>query len=80
MKDFTRANELIQFLELDPRGKIKRMSKGMKQKIGLVIAFMQDTPILILDEPTSGLDPLMQLKFIDLVKQVPYPTSELLNI
>lgn len=69
MKDFTRANELIQFLELDPRGKIKRMSKGMKQKIGLVIAFMQDTPILILDEPTSGLDPLMQLKFIDLVKQ-----------
>ena len=69
MKDFTRANELIQFLELDPRGEIKRMSKGMKQKIGLVIAFMQDTPILILDEPTSGLDPLMQLKFIDLVKQ-----------
>lgn len=69
MKDFTRANELIQFLELDPRGKIKRMSKGMKQKIGLVIAFMQDAPILILDEPTSGLDPLMQLKFIDLVKQ-----------
>ena len=69
MKDFTRANELIQFLELDPRGKIKRMSKGMKQKIGLVIAFMQDTPILILDEPTSGLDPLMQLKFVELMKQ-----------
>ena len=46
IKDLTRAKELIDFLELDPTNKIKRMSKGMKQKIGLVIAFMQDCPIL----------------------------------
>ena len=37
IKDLTRAKELIDFLELDPTNKIKRMSKGMKQKIGLVI-------------------------------------------
>ena len=43
------------------------MSKGMKQKIGLVCAFMNKPEILILDEPTSGLDPLMQNKFIDLI-------------
>ena len=43
------------------------MSKGMKQKIGLVCAFMNDPEILILDEPTSGLDPLMQNKFVDLI-------------
>lgn len=67
MKDLTRARELIKFLELDAGGKIKKMSKGMKQKIGIVCAFMQEPEILILDEPTSGLDPLMQNKFIELV-------------
>ena len=36
------------------------MSKGMKQKLAIVIAFMSDPEILILDEPSSGLDHLMQ--------------------
>ncbi len=39
----------------------------MKQKLGIVAAFMHDPDILILDEPTSGLDPLMQSRFIDLI-------------
>ena len=69
IKDMSKAEELMKFLELDARGKMKRMSKGMKQKIGIVIAFMQDTPILILDEPTSGLDPLMQNKFVELIHE-----------
>lgn len=69
VKDFSKAEELIQFLELDTRGKMKKMSKGMKQKIAIVVAFMSDPDILILDEPTSGLDPLMQNKFIDLIHQ-----------
>ena len=67
MTDLTRAHELIELFELNPHGKIKRMSKGMKQKIGLVCAFMNDPEILILDQPTSGLDPLMQNKFVDLI-------------
>ena len=45
------------------------MSKGMKQKVGLVCALMNEPEILILDEPTSGLDPLMQKKFIDKIKE-----------
>ncbi|NBK96630.1 MAG: ABC transporter ATP-binding protein [Erysipelotrichia bacterium] len=69
MKDFTKAEQLIDFLALDARGKIKKMSKGMKQKIAIVIAFMNDPEILILDEPTSGLDPLMQNKFVQLIKE-----------
>ncbi|ELC8442588.1 ABC transporter ATP-binding protein [Clostridium perfringens] len=67
LKDFSRANELIEDFELDTKGKIKKMSKGMKQKIGIVCAFMSNPDILILDEPTSGLDPLMQNKFVDLI-------------
>ena len=53
--------------ELAPKGKIKKMSKGMKQKLGIVAAFMHDPRILLLDEPTSGLDPLMQNRFIQLL-------------
>lgn len=55
--------------ELNTSGKIKKMSKGMKQKIGIISAFMHDPEILILDEPTSGLDPLMQNRFIELIQQ-----------
>lgn len=62
-----RTQELIERFELDARGKIKRMSKGMKQKLGIVAAFMHDPAVLILDEPTSGLDPLMQNRFVELI-------------
>lgn len=67
LRDLSRAQRLQAFFELDASGKIKKMSKGMKQKIGIVCAFMQDADTLILDEPTSGLDPLMQNKFIELI-------------
>ncbi|MBB6714320.1 ABC transporter ATP-binding protein [Clostridium gasigenes] len=67
MTNMSRAEELIEIFELDPSGDLKRMSKGMKQKIGIVCAFMHSPKILILDEPTSGLDPLMQSKFISLI-------------
>ncbi len=44
------------------------MSKGMKQKVGIVAAFMHDPEVLILDEPTSGLDSTLCSKcFIDLI-------------
>lgn len=62
-----RTKELCDRFELDPRSKLKKMSKGMKQKVGIVAAFMHDPEVLILDEPTSGLDPLMQNRFIELV-------------
>lgn len=65
--DITKANRLINQFGLDPSGDIDRMSKGMKQKLGIVCAFMHDPEILILDEPTSGLDPLMQATFIELI-------------
>jgi ABC-2 type transport system ATP-binding protein len=68
-KSNSRAKELIYRFELDARSKIKKMSKGTKQKVGIVAAFMHDPQVLILDEPTSGLDPLMQSRFIELVTE-----------
>lgn len=64
IENHQRIKQLITYFELDTQIKIKKMSKGTKQKIGLIVAFMQDAPVLILDEPTSGLDPIMQNKFI----------------
>lgn len=64
-----KAKQLMQRFELDAGSKIKKMSKGTKQKVGIVCAFMSDAEIYILDEPTSGLDPLMQNRFIDLVNE-----------
>lgn len=65
--DIKRQQELIELFELNPQGKIKKMSKGMKQKLCIISAFMHDPDILILDEPTSGLDSLMQKRFIELI-------------
>lgn len=69
MKSTARRDELLAYFESDPSTSIKRMSKGQKQKIAIVAAFMHEPSILLLDEPTSGLDPLMQKRFIDLVME-----------
>ncbi|WP_055586759.1 ABC transporter ATP-binding protein [Peterkaempfera griseoplana] len=54
-------------LELAPR--IRSLSKGNRQKLGLVQAFVHQPELLILDEPTSGLDPLVQQVFLELVRE-----------
>jgi ABC-2 type transport system ATP-binding protein len=63
LEDLTYAHELSDRLGLDVRKKIGDLSKGNKQKAGLVQAFMHRPDLLILDEPTSGLDPLVQHEF-----------------
>lgn len=67
MRAIDRTKELLVRFELDARAKLKKMSKGMKQKVGIVAAFMHDPSVFLLDEPTSGLDPLMQNRFVELV-------------
>jgi ABC-2 type transport system ATP-binding protein len=56
-------------LELDPTVQIRKLSRGNRQKVGVVQAFMGDAPLLVLDEPSSGLDPLMQREFLSLVAE-----------
>jgi ABC-2 type transport system ATP-binding protein len=56
-------------LELDLGRHIGDLSKGNKQKVGLVAAFMHDPEVLILDEPSSGLDPLRQEDVLNLIRE-----------
>lgn len=65
--DWNYTNKLIDYFDFNPNTKIKKMSKGMKQKIAIISAFMHKPKVLILDEPTSGLDPLMQKKIQQLI-------------
>ncbi len=60
-------NDLIARFDVEIKRPIKSYSKGMRQKIGIVLAFMCDPEVLILDEPTSGLDPLLQKTFHELL-------------
>jgi ABC-2 type transport system ATP-binding protein len=64
-----RIGELVERLHLDPTRAFGKLSKGNRQKIGLVQAFQHDPDVLILDEPTTGLDPLIQREFLDLVHE-----------
>jgi ABC-2 type transport system ATP-binding protein len=61
--------KLADRLQLDTSRKIREFSRGNKQKVGVVAAFMNKPDLLILDEPTSGLDPLVQKTVMELVSE-----------
>jgi ABC-2 type transport system ATP-binding protein len=64
-----RVEELAERLDLDLSRKIKSLSKGNRQTVGVVQAFMHSPELLILDEPTSGLDPFLQQEFVAMVRE-----------
>lgn len=63
------VDELVKRFDVVLNRPVRALSKGNRQKIGLVIAVMHRPELLILDEPTSGLDPLMQNEFERLVRE-----------
>jgi ABC-2 type transport system ATP-binding protein len=65
-----RIEALAERLDADLSVPMGKLSKGNKQKVGLIQAFMHEPEFLILDEPTSGLDPLMQHEFLAMVREV----------
>ena len=69
LHDTSFADELVRRFEVVVDRPLRELSKGNKQKIGLVLACMHRPELLILDEPTSGLDPLMQNEFEELVRE-----------
>ncbi len=65
-----RIGELAERLDLDLDRRIRGLSKGNRQKVGVIQAFMHEPELLILDEPTSGLDPYLQREFAVMARDV----------
>jgi ABC-2 type transport system ATP-binding protein len=70
LASLARGELLAERLDLDLDRRIKELSRGNRQKVGLIQAFMHEPDLLVLDEPTNGLDPLVQETFYELVGEV----------
>ncbi len=64
-----RRQELAEKLDLDLDRSVRSLSKGNRQKVGIIYAFQHQPDLLILDEPTSGLDPLVRQIVLDLIRE-----------
>jgi ABC-2 type transport system ATP-binding protein len=63
-----RIDELAQRLDLDLTRKMRTLSRGNRQKVGVIQAVMHEPELMVLDEPTSGLDPFLQHEFSAMIR------------
>ena len=66
--DPKRKADLLERFRLDPTKKCRTYSRGNRQKVAIVSAFISDVELMILDEPTTGLDPLMVMQFQECIR------------
>jgi ABC-2 type transport system ATP-binding protein len=65
--DRTRAETMLQQFHLDPRQPIHEMSKGMQEKLQLILVMSRRAKIYLLDEPMGGVDPATRSAILDIV-------------
>jgi len=68
LKGDERSGELLERFDPPVEREIGEYSRGNRQKLAVVLAFMHDPDLVVMDEPTSGLDPLMQDRFYEFVR------------
>ena len=73
-----RRDELAERLDLDLDRKVRALSKGNRQKVGVIYAFQHQSDVLILDEPTIGLDPLISQVVLDLIREAAHAGATVL--
>lgn len=69
MRDRGIAEQLIERFKADMSRPLRELSRGNRQKVGLIQALFHEPELLILDEPTGGLDPLMQEEFLTVISE-----------
>jgi ABC-2 type transport system ATP-binding protein len=76
-----RAGTVLERVGLADRARslIGRLSKGMRQRVGLAVALLPDPEVLVLDEPTSGLDPLQRIEVRGLIQELSRERTVLLS-
>ncbi|HOA41092.1 MAG TPA: ABC transporter ATP-binding protein [Halanaerobiales bacterium] len=60
----------LKIFDLDPRKKIKELSKGMQMKFSLIMALSHHAELIIMDEPTSGLDPIVRRELLQILSEI----------
>lgn len=65
--DEDKANELLSFMKLNKKAKVKNLSKGMLEKLGLTLTLSRKSKLYILDEPISGVDTISRDKIVDAI-------------
>jgi ABC-2 type transport system ATP-binding protein len=73
-----RRDELAERLDLELDRKVRALSKGNRQKVGVIYAFQHQPEVLILDEPTIGLDPLMRQVVLDMIRKAAHDGATVL--
>lgn len=65
--DIEKAYEMLKFMKLDEKEQIKSMSKGMIEKLNLVLTFSRNSKLYVLDEPLGGIDPVARERIISTI-------------